>query len=164
MFAAIGGMLLVGAVLIVLAIVGEQPRGGTTGRVASYVVGGFLIVGAVYLAVMTPRTLRGSRFWYTPTALIHDDGSGTASAIPWADIATVTISLARKPGRWEPRIPSVDIVLRPGVGEQYPRLQRFRRDGRYALPFWEHPDLLASMDYGCRSYAGDRYRGMHPGS
>ncbi|WP_147916014.1 hypothetical protein [Ruania zhangjianzhongii] len=160
LFAAIVGMLLLGAFLILLAIVGEQPRAGMTTRIASHAAGGFLILVAIYLTVIAPRTLRGSRFGYTRAAFAYVADSQDSSTIPWTDISAVTICLAENPGGRESRLPSVDIEMPAEVRAQYPQLRDFWRDDRYALPFLAYPDLLAAMEYGCRTYAGHRYRGF----
>lgn len=150
--------LATGVGLLVAGIVAAD----MSGRVVGVVVGGLITLVSIGLCAVIPVMLRPRTYTFTDEAL-QGELHGRPLRVPWSEVAEVTIrarplgatggSFLARP--WPMVWAFLYIELREGA-----TIEGFAAGGRLSLPFWNRIPLIHSFAYGCRTFAGDQFRGV----
>ena len=169
--------ILLGAGALNLAVV-ESANGRMNG-----VVAGILIVAAVALIVVmiqvfwTAWRLSARRLIIEPTGIRWHDPKGRSWALPWHELAAVSISLdppAETPDttnlkRARAAVDSPGKVARldlfpadPGVRSRHPEMEHLWEihSGAYRQPFRGRADAIRRIEWGMSHLQPRRYRGV----
>lgn len=157
-------LLLLGCGAVAVAIV----RPPSEGRGVVLVAGGVFCLLGLLVCLTLKRTLSPRTYTFTHAGLDGTDAVGGTFRLPWAALDSVIIETWEKVGFWETvlhrryhlaRLSYFRFVLRPGaelsgVPAAWTKWKEVR------LPFWNRPELVQSLAYGCRTFAGAKFRGV----
>lgn len=163
----------VGATVICLVIGGAAvgtaiQNPDVEGRGFAIVVGGIFVLIGLGLAAMLRRVLRTRRYSFTAGGLEGENYSGRTFTLPWSAVQSIEIQAYYRRSLW--RLFSrrqirnrttayLRMVAQPGAdlgGEIAPMSSK----QQVTIPFWNSPELIDSMAYGCRTFAGEKLRGV----
>lgn len=162
--------LVVGFGALVYALVNPELPDRGVPLVAGGVVG---LVGLV-LCLMLKRVLHTRTYTFTETAFEGEDYSDRRFSLPWKDVAEITMVAYKKrsflQALWmslfvrrafrNPSTASLHLRLRRGTETGKALSSLGARTGSVRVPYWNQPELTDSLAYGCRTFAGDRFRGV----
>ncbi|HIZ37308.1 MAG TPA: hypothetical protein H9815_16145 [Candidatus Ruania gallistercoris] len=157
-------LLLLGCAALAVAIVQPPPEG----RVVVLVVGGVFSLLGLLVCLTLKRTLRSQTYTFTRAGLEGTAAVGGRFRLPWAALDSVTIETWEKLGFWETllhrrlhlaRFSYLLLALRPGADlSGVPAAWTTWKVVR--LPFWNRPELVHALAYGCRTFAGATFQGV----
>lgn len=156
---AVAAICLAGGVGVLLSGILVADAGG---RGLALVVGGLITLVGVALCASLTVVLRPRTFTFTAEAFVGTL-HGRPLRVPWSQVAEVKVR-ARTSGpnsraflmRPMPMpYASLHLQLLEGATIDGPAA-----GGRLSVPFWNRIPLIHSFTYGCRTFAGDRFRGV----
>lgn|SRR5690625_1340537 len=152
--------LSIGGVAMVTAI--QKPD--VDNRWFAIIAGGVFVLLGLWLVVMLPRVLRTRRYTFTAAGLEGQSSSGSPFSLPWSAVASIAIQAHRHRSLGE------TLLARRFRSRTtaYLRISTYRGADRggesttltMAIPFWNSPELIDSMAYGCRTFAGAKFQGV----
>lgn len=143
-------------------------------RAVPLVAGSIVGVVGLALSLMLKRVLHTRTYTFTDSALEGEDYSYRTFELPWTDVSEITIQAYKKRSflrslwmslfvRRAFRNPSTAYLylrLRSGTDPGKALTSLGARTGTVRVPYWNQPELIHSLAYGCRTYASDRFRGV----
>lgn len=161
--------LVVGFGALAYAIANPQLPDRAVPIVAGSIIG---LLGLV-LCLMFTRVLHTRTYTFTEAAFEGEDYSYRTFQLPWSEVSEITMQAFKKGGilraLWRSafvrrafRNPSTAFLylrLRDGaeVGEG---LSALTNRSTVTVPFWNQPEQIDALAYGCRTFAPDRFRGV----